>query len=272
MTQFKEQQGFLTIAQNNESTDYLELAYLQAKSVKATQKINSYAVIVDEATSKLVTERHRQVIDYVIVLKQDDAQDDAWKLKNEWQVFTLTPFKETIKLESDLLLTRSIDHWWTAFRLRPMCFSHRCRDHRQEVVEETPYRKFFRDNGLPDLYNGLYYFRYTKETADFFGLARKLFQNWESITPSLIRAHGSKPTTDAVFALTAKILGEENYYVPTLDFVNFVHMKSGIQGWSDNQPWTDYAMVEQDQSRVRINNINQLWPVHYHEKDINWNG
>ena len=75
-----------------------------------------------------------------------------------------------------------------------------------------------------------------------------------------------------MFALTAKILGEENYYVPTLDFVNFVHMKSGIQGWSDNQPWTDYAMVEQDQTRVRINNINQLWPVHYHEKDIDWNG
>ena len=240
--------------------------------MKATQKINSYAVIVDEATSKLITERHRKVIDYVIVLKQDDAQDDAWKLKNEWQVFTLTPFKETVKLESDLLLTRSIDHWWTAFRLRPMCFSHRCRDHRQQVIEETPYRRFFRDNGLPDLYNGLYYFRYTKETADFFGLARKLFQNWASITPELIRAHGSKPTTDAVFALTAKILGEENYYVPTLDFVNFVHMKSGIQGWSDNQPWTDYAMIEQDRSRIRINNIDQLWPVHYHKKDIDWNG
>ena len=47
-SQFKEQQGFLTFAQNTD-VDYLRLAYLQALSVKLTMPTAKYAVIVDEA-------------------------------------------------------------------------------------------------------------------------------------------------------------------------------------------------------------------------------
>ena len=44
-------------------------------------------------------------------------------------------------------------------------------------------------------------------------------------------------------------------------------MKSGIQGWSDDQQWTDYCITERNDDMIRINNINQLHPVHYHVKD-----
>ena len=57
-------------------------------------------------------------------------------------------------------------------------------------------------------------------------------------------------------------------YNPSLDFVNFVHMKSGIQVWSDDQPWTEYCITERDGDMLRINNINQFSPVHYHEKSF----
>ena len=33
-------------------------------------------------------------------------------MSNEWQVFNLTPFTHTIKLEADMLLDCNIDHWW----------------------------------------------------------------------------------------------------------------------------------------------------------------
>ena len=97
MREFKSQVGFLTIAQNNSTTDYLELAYRQATNIKQTQTLNQYAVIVDVATAELITDRHRKVFDHIIVLPQDHAAADEWKLANEWQVFNLTPFKETIK-------------------------------------------------------------------------------------------------------------------------------------------------------------------------------
>jgi hypothetical protein len=76
------------------------------------------------------------------------------------------------------------------------------------------------------------------------------------------------PSTDLAMSITAKLFGQEQCYIPTLDFFNFVHMKSGIQKWSDQQPWTDYVNVEHDGQMIRINNINQYMPVHYYEKDF----
>jgi len=125
ITSHSAQQGFLTFAQNTE-VDYLQLAYVQAMAVKLTMPGSQYAVIVDKQTLAQVSDSHRQVFDYVIELPEDHAEDEHWKLSNEWQAFYLTPFKETIKLESDLVFTRSIDHWWTAFRLRDLVLSIGC--------------------------------------------------------------------------------------------------------------------------------------------------
>lgn len=263
--EFKEQFGWVTIAQNTD-VDYLNLAYLQAQNIKATQHLNSYAVIVDEATAQLVTDEHRQVFDYVIVLPVDMAINEEWKQSNEWQVFGLTPFKETIKLESDLLFTRDIAHWLPSLRIRDVCFSYHCQDYQGNTIVDSPYRSLFRKNELPDIYTGMYYFRYTQTATSLFRIAYSIYSNWNTVRNTLIQCD-EYPSTDLVFALAVKILGEENCTVPTLDFFNFVHMKSGIQGWSDLQPWTDYVNVEHSDV-LRINNINQYQPVHYYEKNF----
>jgi hypothetical protein len=269
MREFKSQFGFLTFAQNT-NVDYLNLAYVQAQNIKATQKQNQYAVVIDTNTAKLVTDQHLRVFDYVIELPVDMAENSTWKLSNEWQAFNLTPFKETIKLESDLLFTRDIGHWIHALRLRDICFSLHCRDHQDHTVTRSPYRKLFEINDLPDIYNGMYYFRYSQTAAEFFKIAKAIYTNWNVVKDQLIQCD-QLPTTDVVFALTVKILGQEQCLIPTLDFFNFVHMKSGIQGWNDRQPWTDYVNIERDNNILRINNINQYNPVHYYEKNFNDN-
>lgn len=265
MREFKEQFGFLTVAQNSD-VDYLHLAYEQAKNIKATQKLNSYTVVVDEQTAEHLTTGHRKVFDHIIILPVDLARDDKWKLKNESQVFDLTPYKETIKLESDLLFTRDIAHWLDALRLQEVCFSYHCRDYQGNTVKQTPYRTLFKQNDLPDIYTGMYYFRYSRTATRLFKLVKQLYANWDSVKETLAHCDDT-PTTDVVFALAVKILGEESYIIPTLDFFNFAHMKSGVQGWSDQQPWTDYVNVEHSDI-LRINNINQYQPVHYHDKNF----
>jgi hypothetical protein len=45
-------------------------------------------------------------------------------------------------------------------------------------------------------------------------------------------------------------------------------MKPRIQGWSDDQPWTEHVNIEHDGPMIRINNLNQYHPVHYYEKDF----
>lgn len=260
------QKGFLTIAQNS-TVDYLRLAYVQAMSIKLTMPGSLYAVIVDKLTNEHIQDKHRKVFDYVIVLDEDHAEHNEWKLANEWQTFYLTPFKETIKLESDLIFTRDINHWWNTFRLRNIVLSQGCRDYLQRPTGGRAYRQLFDDNELPDVYNGLMYFRYSQESATFFNHARLIFKNWDFIKDNVLKnCREDLPSTDVVFALAAKLLGEELCTLPGIDFINFTHMKPLINGFSQQAAWQDSVIYEIDLPMIRINNINQYHPLHYYEK------
>jgi hypothetical protein len=266
MSWHKEQQGFVTFAQNTAEVDYLRLAYLQALTVKSTQKINRYAVIVDKETNKQITAKHKKVFDYIIVLENDFNTAD-YKFANEHQVFALTPFKETIKIESDLLFTTSIDHWWTAFRFKDIVLSTGCLNYEQQAAASRAYRKFFDDNSLPDVYNGLMYFRFSKTAADFFRLAKQIQDNWSAIKDNaVVNCREDWPSTDVLYAVTAQLFGREQCTMPSMDFIKFTHMKSAINNFPGD--WFDALITEFDDTNIRINNLNQYAPLHYQVKQF----
>lgn len=262
-----DQQGFLTIAQNT-TVNYLDLAYVQAMSIKLTMPDSKYAVLVDKDTLAQVTDKHRLVFDYVITIESDQAQQDSWKFRNEWQAFHLTPFKETIKLESDLVITRSIAHWWTTFRLKNVVLSQGCRDYRGQLSNNRTYRQLFDDNDLPDVYNGLMYFRYSPDSAEFFWWAKVIFENWQHVRDNILtKCRDEYPTTDVVYALAAKIMGVDRCTIPGVDFINFTHMKPAINNFSNDVVWPNLVVSELDPPMLRINNLNQYHPVHYQDKE-----
>lgn len=262
--------GFMTFAQNTAKVDYLRLAYLQAMNVKLLHPGAKFAVVVDNRTSETVTDKHRQVFDYIIPVQIDyNKPDSDWKLANEFQSYGLSPFKETIKLESDLLLPRSIGHWLNAFRLKDVVLSTGCRHYLGKLSDSRYYRKFFDDNNLPDVYNGLMYFRKSQSAFEFFKLAENIFLNWDHIKErAVVNCREDTPSTDVLYAVTAQLYGPERCTIPSMDFINFVHMKSRIQGWADSQPWYETVPREQDSDIIRVNNINQYNPVHYVDKDF----
>jgi hypothetical protein len=261
----KDQLGFLTVACNTQETDYLQLAYLQALNIKHTQKNNKFAVVVDQKTLVDISDAHRKVFDYVI----EAPKHDFGTFGTEAFLFELSPFKETIKVESDLLFTRSIDHWTHAFRLRDVVLSTGCRNYQQELSSVRKYRKVFDDNNLPDIYNGLMYFRFTKTAKNFFDTAKKIYSNWNTIVNELKNCRESVPSTDVVFALAARIVGEELCTLPTANFINFVHMKPAINKFNEDLTFDEVFVTEFDQGMIRINNINQYHPLHYYNKNFN---
>lgn len=262
MSRHKEQQGFLTIAANTEDVDYLRLAYLQALNIKATQKIKSFAIIIDANTATKIKDYHRTAFDYIIEVP--NSTTGPYGLES--QAFWYTPFKETIKLESDLLLSHSIDHWWPAFRLRDVVLSTGCKNYQQEVATSRRYRKLFDDNHLPDVYNGLMYFRFSQIATNFFKTATLIFENWNTVKQSLLGCDDEHPTTDVVYALAANIIGPELCTIPSMDFINFVHMKPAINGFNEDLKFNEVYVTEFVDGIIRINNINQYHPLHYYDK------
>ena len=132
--------------------------------------------------------------------------------------------------------------------------------------EDEVYRELFDANELPDVYNGLMYFRYSREAMAFFDAARYIQENWTYVQPTLKKCFEENPSTDVLYGLTALMVGEETVTMPSMDFINFVHMKSGFNGWSDSRSWLDTVMSERDGDVIRINNLNQYSPVHYYDK------
>jgi hypothetical protein len=240
------------------------LAYVQALNIKRTQKNNKFAIVVDKNTLQKITDKHKKTFDYII----ESPEHNFGPFGTEAFLFELSPFKETIKVESDLLFTRSIDHWIHAFRLRDVVLSTGCRNYQQQLSDVRKYRKTFDDNNLPDVYNGLMYFRFSKTAKDFFETAKRIYGNWNYIINELKNCRENVPSTDVVFALAARIVGEELCTLPAADFINFIHMKPSINGFDEGLTFDEVFVTEFDQGIIRINNINQLHPLHYYNKNF----
>ena len=261
--------GYFTFAQNSDTVDYLELAYLQAMSIKCTQGINNYAVAVDEATRELITEEHEQVFDFIIDIPNDAAKDEDWKLENEWKAWWLTPFKETVKLDSDILFTRNIDHWWPIMQQKDVCCTSKIRDYEGNISTDMSYRKLHEINNLPNLYSGFTYFRYTRFSMDFFNYVRLVFQNWPLFRDELLKdCKHEKANTDEAYAIAAMLIGEEDCYNPANDVPTFTHMKGRVHNWPE-VPWKDHVYAQlDDDANLTVGFNRQMFPFHYVNKSF----
>ena len=258
--------GYLTFARNRKDTDYLRMAYMQAASIKTYMSRASVSVIVDQDTNKEVTDLVRNKFDRVVVMSQDLTEQHGM-FANELQAFALTPYKETIKLESDLVLTRDISHWIHGFRHHDILMPTGVVNFRNEVTVDDTYRNFFRVNKLPNVYTGIYYFRYSQAASEFFKLVHELFVNWSTHKNSWKNSPDAA-STDVVFGIAALIFGTERCTNPALSYPTMVHMKGALNGLPADADWTDHLYSQLDTDKNLIVGFNrQVYPFHYYIKD-----
>ena len=126
--------GYIAIAQNNEEHDYLKLAYAMALSIKATQKENKICICVDEQTKETMQDKYKEVFDYVVDIPwNDDAGQDKWKIHNKWKYAHMSPFKESIILDTDMVFTHSVDHWWDYLSKKDLWVCWVCMAHINQI-------------------------------------------------------------------------------------------------------------------------------------------
>jgi len=253
--------GFVCLAQNNSSTNYVKLAKLQCMSIKHHMPGASYTLITDAPSANTVD---NSLFDHVIVMPVDWAKDQDWKQKNDWQVGMLSPYRQTIKLEADVLITRNINHWWRMLEHQDIVLSLGCRDYFGQPATSRDYRYQFDANNLPDVYSGLMYFRRSQTSSDFFALVKQLFWTWDEVKKEMIKCNDTG-SNDMIYACAAAMLGTNNATLPSADFFNFVHLKPAINGLK-NGAVTEQVNIEFNNFEIRINAQAQHFPVHYHDK------
>ena len=182
---------------------------------------------------------------------------------NDWQMFAVSPYRQTIKLEADMIVASPVDHWWTLFELRDVVISQGCRDFYGQSSSVRTYRKCFDINHLPDVYNAITYWRLSSTAKEFFDLVRQIFEHWTEFR-KLLKFADDQPSTDVVYAMAAKIMGPERVTLPAGVGPSIVHMKRGINPIKTDD-WTQELIWETDP--FRINTIAQQGFVHYHKKD-----
>ena len=164
-----------------------------------------------------------------------------------------------------MFIASPIDHWWTLFEHRDIVISRGCRDFYDQTSSNRFYRRVFDENQLPDVYNGITYWRASHAAREFFELVRKIFENWEQFK-KLLKFAEQDPTTDVVYAVAAVILGPDTVTLPPGYGPTMVHMKKHIIP-TRTSDWTQELVWEHTNPGLRINTIAQWGAVHYYIKD-----
>lgn len=246
-----EEQGYVVVAVNTATVDYVRCAGMLVQSLKTQHPTARVCLITDQPVIN-------PVFDYVHILPV--VSDNAYA--NDAAVFQLTPFRETIKLEADMLIASPISHWWDLFRHRDVVISTGCRNWHGDVSTVRHYRQVFDQNHLPDVYNAITYWRLSETAKEFFDLVRDIFVNWKHVR-TLIKFAPAVADTDLVYAMAAQIMGEQRVTMPFATYPQIVHMKQHHAGTTDR--WTHELTWEHDP--LRINTVAQWGAFHYHIKE-----
>jgi hypothetical protein len=220
------------MAQNSESVDYVDCACQLARSIRHFHPDAEICLLSNTPAPDSTLFNYHQTFLYPL-------GDNPYA--NDWQVFGASPFRQTIKLEADMIIASKIDHWWTMLEHRDVVISTGARDFYDQKTTNRFYRKVFDSNNLPDVYNAITYWRLSNTAQEFFQLVRKIFENWAQYK-TLIKFPDEIPSTDLVYAMAAQIIGAERVTMPFVTYPRIVHMKRGIipiqlQDWSKELIW-----------------------------------
>lgn len=237
--------GFVIMAYNNGITDYVKCAETLKQSILR---------VMPNANVTIITE----------LPFGDKSPEVDWKLANDWQVYYASPYEHTIKLEADMFIPQSIEHWWDLFENKDIAVCTKIRNYKGELSNVRMYRQFIDDNHLPDTYNAITYFKKTDNAEQFFKIVRNVFENWFDWKMILRCNNEEIATTDWAYSIACHIMGEENTTIDS-DQISMVHMKRFINDLQTDN-WTNELLCEYGK-QFKIATFAQEFPVHYQIKE-----
>jgi hypothetical protein len=257
--------GYFMIANSTQDTNYLRLAYICALTIKLTQPEGYNNVAISTRTPDVVEHFGLPWV-FDSVVKYEGPKGMAARSR----VYELTPYKETVFLDSDLLFLNDVSHWWPHMSKHDMYIATRPMMFRGDTMTDKSYRKVFVDSKLPDFYSGFFYFKESRETTKFFRVVEALTEYPELWKDQLTGYQFDTIPTDEACALAAKMLDiVEDMSSFTLPFPRFTHMKTYSQGLGGQVDWTETIPFYYDNNlNIRIGPYHQTDILHYTKKNL----
>lgn len=256
--------GFLVLAQNSETTDYIMQACLLAMSLQATKNSMPISLVTNDE----VPLSYQCLFDEIIPIPfGDDAKGKDWKIENRWKLYHATPYQETIVLDTDMLILENIDAWWDLLKNYDVYYTSKVYDYRGNVADTCYYRKAFIENNLPNLFSGFHYFKKNDFAQSFYKEVELIVNNWQAFyeialdkfTPDF----ASMDVVTAIASINLDCVTEITN--PLIKNPTFTHMKAHCQDWSEaSNNWLDKigCYISPD-CKIKLGNYIQTGILHY---------
>ena len=261
--------NFLMVAQNSEY-DYVKQACLCAMSIAYTNPNSKVSLI----TNDQVPEKYVQVFDNIIDIPwNDQARSASWKVQNRWKAYHVTPYEQTIMLDTDMLFLSNINCWNRLLEKYDLFFVDKVKTYRNQTIEHSYYRKAFREYSLPNIYTGLHYYKKTDTALEFYQLLKHIVNNWSKYLELFpkVKDYQNGLSIDLAAAMAIFILDNKTEVTSLSNLVTFTHMKPRDQKWKTlrTELWRHRVIPYfTDNLELIVGNIKQQGVFHYTDKNF----
>jgi hypothetical protein len=261
--------GFLVLAQNTKDVNYVKQAYALALSIRHSQTtVKNISLVTNDKVSK----KYRAAFDQVIEIPWvNDSTPSQYAAEHRWKLFHVTPYDETIVLDTDMLMLEDISSWWKYCSNFDVKFCNRVSNYKLETITDTFYRKTFIANKLTNPYFALHYFKKTNPALEFYKTLEFVCNNWQWCYDLFAKDNWQDwLSMDLAAAIAIEITGNHEYVIDQTSPLTFVHMKPMIQSWEiPSMSWQDSVpLVLTSKGSLVVGNIKQPALFHYVEKNF----
>jgi len=260
--------GFLVLAQNTDTVDYIQQAYALALSIKHSQlEVTNISI----ATNDPVPKKYTKVFDQIISIPWTDNTDTRFRAENRWKLFHISPYNETIVLDTDMLMLGDISDWWEYCSNFDLQFCSKITNYKLDPVVDTFHRKAFIANSLPSPYFALHYFKKTELALNFYKTLEFVVNNWELCYGKFApKEYQNWLSMDLASAIAIDMIGISEQVISKQSPLVFAHMKTPLQGLMPvPKSWQDVVTCYlNNNGELIVGNIKQDKLFHYVEKDF----
>ena len=260
--------GFLLFAQNTETVDYVKQAYALALSIRLSQTAVKNVSLV---TNSPVPDYYVHVFDQIIPIPFESEGSSTLQGEHRWKLYYATPYEETIVLDSDMLMLEDISAWWDYCSNYDIKFCSQIKNYKLELIQDTYHRKAFIANHLSNPYFALHYFKKNQPAFEFYKVLEFVCNNWQWCYDQFaMKEYQEWLSMDLAAAIAIEIMGIHEQVIDICNPMNFVHMKTPIQGWPTIPlSWQDaIPFILNSRGELIVGNIKQSKLFHYVEKNF----